>query len=250
VPLEGAFPLSTSLDSIGPLANSLACCAIVDSVIAGEEPTLPSPIPLPGLRLAVPQRYVVDGLESAVAHSFESALRRLSDAGAQVVGLPFAELEELPSINAKGGFSAAECYATLRKLIATDSEGIDPRVLARIVRGAEISGPDYVDLVAARASLIARAAVLTAPFDAVAMPTLAVTAPAIAALAADDEYVRTNAAILRNPSVVNFLDRCALTLPCHEPGEAPVGLTLMGEHLGDRRLISIGLSCEAALRRE
>jgi aspartyl-tRNA(Asn)/glutamyl-tRNA(Gln) amidotransferase subunit A len=250
VPLDGAFPLSSSLDSIGPLANSVACCAMVDAVIVGEEPTVPAPIPLRGLRLAVPEHYVVDGLEPAVAQCFEAALRRLSDAGAQVIGVPFAELEELPSINAKGGFSAAESYSTLRKLIASDSERIDPRVLARIVRGAEISGPDYVDLVAARASLIARAAVVTAPFDAVAMPTVALTAPTIAALAADDEYLRINAAILRNPSLVNFLDRCALTLPCHEPGEAPVGLTLMGEHLGDRRLISIGLSCEALLRRE
>jgi aspartyl-tRNA(Asn)/glutamyl-tRNA(Gln) amidotransferase subunit A len=250
VPRDGAFPLSTSLDSIGPLANSVACCAVVDAVIAGEEPTVPAPLPLRGLRLAVLEHYVVDGLEPAVARCFESALRRLSDAGAQIMDLPFAELEELPSINAKGGFSAAECYAALRKIIATDSERIDPRVLARIVRGAEMSGPDYVDLTAARARLIARAAVLTAPFDAVAMPTVALTAPTIASLAADDEYVRTNAAILRNPSVVNFLDRCALTLPCHEPGEAPVGLSLMGEHLGDRRLISIGLSCEAALRRE
>jgi aspartyl-tRNA(Asn)/glutamyl-tRNA(Gln) amidotransferase subunit A len=250
VPLDGAFPLSTSLDSIGPLANSLACCAIVDAVIAGEEPTVPSPIPLRGLRLAVPGHYVVDGLEPAVARCFEAALRRLSGAGAQIVDLPFAELEELRSINAKGGFSAAECYSRLRELIATDSERIDPRVLARIVRGAEISGPDYVDLIAARASLIARAAAATAPFDALAMPTVALTAPTIGALAADDQYARTNLAILRNPSVVNFLDRCALTLPCHEPGEAPVGFSLMGEHLGDRRLIAIGLSCEAVLRPE
>jgi aspartyl-tRNA(Asn)/glutamyl-tRNA(Gln) amidotransferase subunit A len=250
VPLDGAFPLSTSLDSIGPLANSLACCAIVDAVMAGEEPAVPAAIPLRGLRFALPKHYVVDDLELAVARCFESALRRLSDAGAHIVDLPFAELEELPSLNAKGGFSAAESYAKLRKFIATESERIDPRVLARIVRGAEISGPDYVDLVAARASLIARAAEATAPFDAVLMPTVALTAPAITALSADKDYARTNMAILRNPSVVNFLDRCALTLPCQEPGEAPVGLSLMGEHLGDRRLISIGLSCEAALRRE
>jgi aspartyl-tRNA(Asn)/glutamyl-tRNA(Gln) amidotransferase subunit A len=250
VPLDGAFPLSTTLDSIGPLANSLACCAIVDAVIAGEEPAVPAPIPLRGLRFALPQHYVVDDLEPAVARCFASALRRLSDAGAHIVDLPFTELEELPLINAKGGFSAAESYAKLRKFIATESERIDPRVLARIVRGAEISGPDYVDLVAARASLIARAAAATAPFDAVLMPTVALTAPAISAVAADEDYVRTNLALLRNPSMVNFLDRCALTLPCHEPGEAPVGLSLMGEHLGDRRLISIGLSCEAALRRE
>ncbi len=250
VPLDGAFPLSTTLDSIGPLANSLACCAIIDAVIAGEEPTVPAPIPLRGLRLAVPEHYVVEGLEPAVARGFESALRRLSGAGAQIVDLPFAELGELPSINAKGGFSAAECYSRLRELIATESERIDPRVRGRIARGAEISGPDYVDLIAARARLIARAATATAPFDAVAMPTVALTAPTIGALAADDEYARTNLAILRNPSVVNFLDRCALTLPCHEPGEAPVGFSLMGEHLGDRRLIAIGLSCEAVLRQE
>ena len=118
------------------------------------------------------------------------------------------------------------------------------------MRGAEISGPDYVGLVSARASLIARAAQATAPFDAVLMPTVALTAPAISALVMDEDYASTNLAILRNPSVVNFLDRCALTLPCHEPGDTPVGLSLMGEHLGDRRLISIGLSCEAALRRE
>lgn len=250
VPLDGAFPLSSSLDSIGPLANSLACCAIIDAVMAGEEPAVPAQIPLRGLRFALPKHYVVDDLELAVARCFESALRRLSDAGAHIIDLPFAELEELPSLNAKGGFSAAESYAKLRKFMATESERIDPRVLARIVRGAEISGPDYVDLVAARASLIARAAETTASFDAVLMPTVALTAPAISALAADEDYARTNLAILRNPSVVNFLDRCALTLPCHEPGEAPVGLSLMGEHLGDRRLISIGLSCEAALRRE
>jgi aspartyl-tRNA(Asn)/glutamyl-tRNA(Gln) amidotransferase subunit A len=250
VPLDGAFPLSTTLDSIGPLANSLACCAIVDAVMAGEEPVVPAPMSMRGLRLALPKHYVVDDLEPTVARSFESALRRLSAAGAHIVDLPLAELEELPSINAKGGFSAAESYAKLRNFIAGESERIEPRVLARIVRGAEISGPDYVGLVSARASLIARAAQATAPFDAVLMPTVALTAPAISALVMDEDYARTNLAILRNPSVVNFLDRCALTLPCHEPGDAPVGLSLMGEHLGDRRLISIGLSCEAALRRE
>lgn len=92
VPLDGAFPLSTTLDSIGPLGNSLACCAIVDAVIAGEEPTVPAPIPLRGLRFALPKHYVLDDLEPAVVRCFESALRRLSDGGAHIVDLPFAEL--------------------------------------------------------------------------------------------------------------------------------------------------------------
>jgi aspartyl-tRNA(Asn)/glutamyl-tRNA(Gln) amidotransferase subunit A len=148
VPLGGAFPLSNTLDSIGPLANSLACCAIVDAVIAGEEPAVPAPLPMRGLSLAVPRHYVIDGLEPVVARCFEDALRRLSDAGALIADLPFAELEELLSINALGGFCAAESYARLREVVVSDSARIDPRVLARIVRGAEMSGPDYVDLIA------------------------------------------------------------------------------------------------------
>jgi aspartyl-tRNA(Asn)/glutamyl-tRNA(Gln) amidotransferase subunit A len=176
------------------------------------------------------------------------ALPKHSDAGAHIVDLPFAELEELPSLNAKGGFSAAESYAKLRKFIATESERIDPRVLARIVRGAEISGPDYVDLVAARASLIARAAEATAPFDAVLMPTVAFTAPAISALAADEDYARTNLASAQSLGGQLYRPLRSRSRATSQ-GEAG-GFSLMGEHLGDRRLISIGLSCEAALRRE
>jgi aspartyl-tRNA(Asn)/glutamyl-tRNA(Gln) amidotransferase subunit A len=247
---DGAFPLSTTLDSIGPLANSVACCAIVDAVLAGEEPVVPAPIALRGLRFAVPRDYVLDDLDEAVAASFGAALSRLSAAGAQLVEVPFPELKELPSINAKGGFSAAECYARLRILIASVPEKFDPRVLTRIRPGAAMSAAEYIDLFAARASLIERAAARTAPFDAVVMPTVARIAPPISALAADADYARINLSILRNPSIVNFLDRCALTLPCHEPGAAPVGLMLMGEHLGDRRLLALGLACEAALGRQ
>lgn len=247
VPRDGAFPLSTTLDSVGPLANSVACCAIVDAVMAGEERVAPAPLALAGLRFAVPKDYVLDDLDEAVGASFGAALSRLSTAGAHIVDIPFPELKELPSINAKGGFSAAECHTRLRYLIASAPEKFDQRVLRRIQPGASMSAAEYIALFAARASLIERTAARTAPFDAVVMPTVALVAPPISALAADADYARINLAILRNPSIVNFLDRCALTLPCHEPDAAPVGLMLMGEHLGDRRLLAIGLSCEAAL---
>lgn len=246
IPLDGAFPLSVNLDSVGPIANSLACCAIVDAVLAGEEPVPPPEISIRGLRFAVPEHYVVDDLEPVVARSFETALGRLSAAGALITDLPFSELEELKTINAKGGFQAAETYHRLRTLVDAQGDRIDPHVLARIMRGANMSASDYLDLLAARTSLIVRAATVTAPFDAVLMPTVSITAPPIVAID-DNRYLPTNLALLRNPTVVNFLDRCALTLPVHELGEAPVGLSLMGEHLGDQRLISIGLSCESIL---
>jgi aspartyl-tRNA(Asn)/glutamyl-tRNA(Gln) amidotransferase subunit A len=248
VPTDGTFPLSFTLDSIGPLAPSVACCALLDAVMAGEAPTVPAALPLAGLRFGAPQRYVLDGIDATVAATFAAALSRLAKAGARIVDMPFAELDALPGINAKGGIVTAEAYAVHRKALAEGEARYDPRVGARIKRGAAQDAADYIDLLAARRDLIARAAAISAPFDALVLPTVPVVAPALAPLEADDDlYAKTNLLVLRNPTVGNFLDRCALSLPCHAPGEAPVGLMLMGEHGEDRRLLAVGLAVEAAL---
>ncbi len=249
IPLDGAFPLSTHLDSIGPLAPSVSCCAILDAVMAGEDPVVPPLLSLKGLRLAVPQCYVLDPMDQTVATTFSSALTRLSEAGAQVLEIPFTELEELPAINAKGGLLAAESYAIHRHLIAKAEDKYDPRVLTRIRRGADMDAAEYIQLLKSRKELIRRAATVTEPVDALLMPTVPQIAPPIAALEADDgKYFHMNALMLRNPAVANFFDWCALSVPCHAPGEPPVGLMLMGEHGADRRLLSIGLAVESILK--
>jgi aspartyl-tRNA(Asn)/glutamyl-tRNA(Gln) amidotransferase subunit A len=150
VPTAGAFPLSTSLDSIGPLAATVGCCAVLDAVLAGEQVSDLPPFPLEGLRMAVPQTMVLDGVEPAVAAAFEAALATLRKAGARIVDIPLRELDELPRINAKGGLSAAESWAIHRALIAKAEKMYDPRVLFRILRGKEQDAADYIDLVAAR----------------------------------------------------------------------------------------------------
>jgi aspartyl-tRNA(Asn)/glutamyl-tRNA(Gln) amidotransferase subunit A len=244
VPTAGAFPLSTSLDSVGPLAATVACCAVLDAVVAGEPIPDLVPFPLAGLRMAVPQTMVLEGMEPAVARSFESALAALRKAGARVVDLPLRELSELAQINAKGGLPAAESYAIHRALIAKAEHLYDPRVLARILRGREQDAADYIDLVRARADFIRRVDAATAPYDALLMPTVPVTAPRVADLAADDAYRKVNFLVLRNPAFVNFLDRCAISIPCHRAGDAPVGLMLIGEHDADRRLLSIAAAVE------
>ena len=244
VPIAGAFPLSGSLDSIGPLAATVACCAVLDAVLAGEPVADLPPFPLEGLRLAVPQTMVLDGVEPAVAQAFEAALAALRKAGARIVDIPLRELNELSQINAKGGLSAAESWAIHRTLIAKGEKSYDPRVLFRILRGKEQDAADYIDLVNARADYIKRMAAVTAPYDALVMPTTPLVAPRIADLAADDAYRHANAAMLRNPSIVNFLDRCSISLPCHRAGEAPVGLMLVGEHDADRKLLSIAAAIE------
>jgi aspartyl-tRNA(Asn)/glutamyl-tRNA(Gln) amidotransferase subunit A len=244
VPIEGAFPLSPSLDSVGPLAATVECCAGLDCVLAGEPVVDPAPFPLEGLRMAVPQTMVLDNVEPAVAQAFDHALTRLRGKGARIVDIPLREFDELRTINSKGGLPCAESYAIHRPLIAKAEKMYDPRVLVRILRGREQDAADYIDLVNARADFIRRVSAITSRFDALVMPTVPVMAPRVADLAADDAYRHVNMLVLRNPHIVNFLDGCSLSIPCHRAGEAPVGLMLFGEHDADRRLLSIGAAIE------
>ena len=249
VPIDGVLPLAPSLDSVGPLAPTVACCAVIDAVLAGAPPVAPPPAYLAGLRFAVPDNMVLDDMDATVAAAFEHALRLLADAGARISHVPFPVFDELPAVNAKGGFAASEAYAWHRPLLAAKGAGYDPRIRVRIERGERMSAVDYVELVQARARLIAAFDAATAPFDAVVMPTVPIVPPRIADLDDERAYNRQNLLILRNTALGNFLDRCAISLPCHRPGDPPVGLMLMGETLGDTRLFSIAASVEAVLGR-
>ena len=227
----------------------MACCALVDSILAGEAPQVPPALPLKGLRLGVVQDYVLDGLDSVVAEAFAKALARLSQAGARVGEVRFESLRRLPQINRNGGLVVAEAYAVHRDLLARRKADYDPRVASRTLRGADMSAADYIDVLTERAAMIAESARLAAPYDALLMPTVAVIAPAIAPLEADDQlYGKTNLVILRNTAVVNFLDGCALSIPSEEPGTAPVGLMAVGQSGEDRRLLAVGLALESAFR--
>ncbi|TPG60260.1 amidase [Roseomonas nepalensis] len=249
VPLAGAFPLSSTLDSIGPLAPSAACCAVLDAVMAGEEDASPPPAAaLDGLRLGVPSAtYLFDGVAPPVTAAFQRALRRLEAAGARLIDVALPEIAEIPAANATGGFAAAEAWALHRDLIGRARDLYDPLILARIERGAAMSAADLIALMAERARIIAATAPRTAPFDAIVAPTCPLTPPAIAELAAAEAFNRVNLLLLRNTAVANFLDRCSISLPCHAEGEEPVGLMLTGEHGGDRRLLAVARAVEAVL---
>jgi aspartyl-tRNA(Asn)/glutamyl-tRNA(Gln) amidotransferase subunit A len=244
VPTKGAFPLSTTLDSVGPLAATVECCAILDAVLTGEPFEDLVPFPLDGLRMAVPQTVVLDDMEPKVASAFDSALSALRKAGAHISDIALREFAELREINAKGGFAAAQSYAIHRSLIARSEPLYDPKVLVRILRGREQDAADYIDLVKARADFIARVSAITAPYDALIMPTVPVIPPPVADLKEDNAYRRMNVLVLRNPSIVNFLDGCSISLPCHRAGDTPVGLMLFGQHNADRRLLSIAAAIE------
>ncbi|WP_414472162.1 amidase [Microvirga sp. M2] len=246
VPLTGALPLSFSLDSIGAIAPSVACCAVLDAIMAADEEPLPRPADLGKLRFAVPTTLVLEGMDKDVARAFEQALASLSSSGARIDEIAVPEFTELAAINAKGGFTAAEAWTWHRDLIERAGDRYDPRVVSRIRRGKDISAADYLDLLAARKAWRASVEARIQGYDALLLPTVPVVAPAIADLAASDEvYYATNGLILRNPTMINFLDGAALSVPCHAPGEAPVGLMIAGPAGADRRILSIGMAVEA-----
>jgi aspartyl-tRNA(Asn)/glutamyl-tRNA(Gln) amidotransferase subunit A len=242
VPIDGVIPLSTSLDSIGPLANSVECCAIVDAVFAAEPISVPDAAPLAGLRFAVPKHFVMDDLDPLVATAFERACKALVAKGVKIDHIDLPQLNELPTINAKGGFAASEAYAWHKELIAQRGNAYDPFVAPRIMRGKDMTAADYIELLGKRSDLQKRVSAVTSNYDAVVMPTCAIPAPTIEEVAKVEAFTRKNLLLLRNTTVGNFLDRCGISLPCHAAGELPVGFMIMGETMSDKRVLAMARS--------
>lgn len=247
VPLEGAYPLSPSLDSIGPLGNSVKCCAAVDAIMAQDWDGEILQRGVKGLRLGVLKTVVQGDLDAHVSGDFAAALDALSSAGAVVSDVEIPELNEIGGLNTKGGMSAAEAYAFHREQVTAHGDDYDQRVRKRIEMGGTQTAYEYLDILKARARICDAADAATAPFDAVVMPTCAIVAPAVSEFAEYEDYLRLNVLLLRNTSVGNFLDRCAISLPCHTPGTPPTGFMLMGEWEGDAALFSAATAVEAVL---
>ena len=203
--------------------------------------------PVETLTLAVPQTIVLDDMDMKVSKDFQRKLAQLSKLGATIIEIPFAVLSDIPKANANGGYAAIEAFVALRDLLEKEENSFDPRVAARIKRGAEMSAYDYIELMNSRRSICERANEITNNFDAVLMPTVPVVAPPLLELIKSDErYHEINLLMLRNCSFGNFLDRCAVSLPIHDPETAPVGLMVMGETGGDSKLLQVAKSIESA----
>jgi aspartyl-tRNA(Asn)/glutamyl-tRNA(Gln) amidotransferase subunit A len=248
VSTRGAYPLSSRFDSVGPLGNSVACCAAADALMAGDWSGKIAARDTSSLRIGVLKTAVLEGLDTDVAAAYERALSRISKAGATLVDLAFEELLEMPSLTIKGGIVAAEAYAQHRDLIARKGADYDPRVRIRLEAAGSISAADYLSIVKRRDEMIRRFSAVTQGLSAVVLPTVMIVPPPIAALESDQDYLRFNSMSLRNTYVGNFLDCCAISIPVNEPGAAPVGLMLMGVWGQDQSLFSVGQAVESLLQ--
>ena len=246
-PTEGAIPLSTTLDTVCAITRSVRDAVLLHELLADRAVRI-APRPLAALRLALPTTTMLDGLDDTVATAFQRSLARLRAAGARIEEIALPELSALSRIQATGGFSAAESWAWHRGLLAEHEARYDPRVAVRIRRGESMSAADYIELLHARRRWIAAMAAATVGFDALLSPTVPVVAPPLAPLLdSDDAFFAANAVLLRNPSVVNMLDGCALSLPCQRAGEMSVGLMVWSSALADDTVLDVSLAIEAAL---
>ncbi|MBL8698729.1 MAG: amidase [Alphaproteobacteria bacterium] len=247
VPLDGVVPLSPTLDSIGPLARTIDDCARADAVMSGEAH---APRPAPGrIALLEPGNLVFDDVDATVAAAYERARRALESGGARVARRPLPLLDDMVRATARGAFALAESAAWHRDLLARRGDGYDPLVRARIERGTTIAAMDYIALCEARRRLCAAIAAVFDEIDALVFPTVPTVAPRMEECATADGFTRCNLLALRNPTVANFFDLCAVTLPVHRAGELPVGLMLVGPHGGDQRLLALATALEPHLAR-
>jgi aspartyl-tRNA(Asn)/glutamyl-tRNA(Gln) amidotransferase subunit A len=249
-PLDGAYPLSTTLDTVCALTRSVRDAVLAHEVIAARK-VVRSATPLAGYRLAVATTQMLDGVDATVARAFERTLRRLRDAGARIDEIPLWQIQDLGSLQSTGGFAAAESYAWHRQLLAQEGSRYDPRVRLRIERGAAMKAYEYIELQRARNAWMREVGQALAGFDAVLSPTVPIVAPPIADVAPgserDEAFFRVNALLLRNTSVVNMLDGCALSLPCHAPDELPVGLMAWHGALHDDTILNLSIQIENLL---
>lgn len=248
VPTAGAFPLSFALDSIGPMAGCVADCAAADAVMAGENPTPLSPAPLSGLRLGIPQGPLMENMDAPVAAAFDAAIRVLGGHGAVVADQSLPQLADMLAVNARGGFAATEAFFIHREAMEQRPGEFDPFVRNRIERGRAVTSADYIFMQRRRAELIAAMDRQLADLDALILPTTPIVARKIADLAADEAaFTAANTLLLRNTSVANFFDLCAISVPLPVTG-LPVGLMLVARNGQDRRLLRLAAAVEITLK--
>lgn len=244
VPTEGAFPLSFTLDSIGPMARTVAWCAATDAVMAGEEAGPLEPAPLDGLRLGIPDGLPLEGLDQTVTKAFGAATDTLGRARVRLSHEALPALDGMLAVNAKGGFAPVEALAVHRERLARRGNDCDPNVRARIERARDVSAADYVLMARERTRLIAEMDARLEDLDALVLPTIPIVAPLMADVGTPETFVATNARVVRNTGIVNFFDLCAISLPLPRDGALPVGLMLVVRNGQDRRLFRIAAAVE------
>ncbi|QIL79028.1 amidase [Diaphorobacter sp. HDW4A] len=249
VPRDGAYPLSFSLDSVGPLARSVLDCAQADAVMSGQSLASLPAREVRGLRIGIPRGLLFTQTDAAVQTAFDQVIAELSRNGCRVDDMQLDDWCAAPfKLQEKGTLIAAEAAHIHAETLATQPGAIDPFVLARIQRGETIAAAHYVAVQRARAQLLQTLDARIADCDLLMLPTVAMVAPRIDSLASAEAFNQANMLVLRNTSVFNFYDLPAMSLPINVGSNAlPVGLMVVGQRKRDRDLLAICAALQSQL---
>lgn len=245
LPKDGVFPLSPSLDTIGPLGRTVSCCAIFDDILSGSAGADVEMRPSSSIRLGLPGGLMLNNLDREVSRAYSMALTRLAEAGFDLSDVCMPEIEEVDRVNAdRGGLVGFEAFSLHRERIALHRERYDPRILKRLETSASLTEEDYAKLLRERAALKQVAKKSMQGLSALLLPTVPIIAPLRNTLHDIAQFQRVNSLVLQNTVFSNFLDLCAVSIPCHEVGGAPVGLMLVGSQSDDRKLLTVAVAVE------
>ena len=248
-PMDGVFPLSSSLDTVGPIARSMHCCRIIDHVMAGEAIPEPNLRTMSGLRFGILETIALDGLDMEVAGAFVRSLETISKNGARLERIKIDAIRNFEQIAMLGSLAGPEAYHLHRTFVTSRGREMDPRVLSRIEASADISAADYIEMLALQRDMINKTYLATRNYDAILMPTVAVVPPEMKPLLASDAlYAEANYKVLRNTAIVNLLGRPAATVPIGAKDGAPVGLMIIGEKGADATVQDLAESIDLCIR--
>jgi len=254
--LTGIYPLSPTLDAPGPIAIDVDSCYILDQLMCGkarpeaEMPRLRAAA-IGELRLVIPEARVMQGLDPEVQGAFERAVETLAAAGANIRRAPLELLDRCDDMFLQRPLVVREVWDHHRDMLARHLDEYDPFVGLRMQSGADVSDAEQQARYADRAQLVAgferEFAALEA--DALLYPTVACVPPPLAATEDAEQARLVNLRCLRNTATVNYFDGCAISLPCHDAGAAPVGLMLCAANGMDEPLYRAAAAVETALPR-
>lgn len=247
IPAQGVIPLSTTLDSIGPIARTISCCAIMDAALADQSwRPLPN-LPLQGLVFGVPTTTVLDDLEDEVAQAYAAALEFLARSGAVLIEFRWVEINPARWRQYFSIIARSEFYGSHGKLAEERSELMESTARDVIISGASFTLKDRTEALAFRERSISEAHDFISRFHAILMPTVPILAPRASVLTDAGEASRVGSLIGRNNEIANFFGCCAATVPCQAPGDLPVGLLVLGKNGDDRPILAIAKSIESGL---
>lgn len=260
----GVYPLSATLDSVGPLARSVDDCAFVYEAIQGADGADPSTVGqvahdgrsriadgVGGLRVALIETMFFDDLDPAIDAAVRAAADVLANLGAEVTSIEAPEVDEV-----MGGTDAAyrawtvatEACVVNRRFLEESFDALDPVVAERMRRGFELSAVEFLESYEAWRRLRVSFEQRTAGVDAFVMPSTMLAARPVAEVdASPATYARFNAEYLRNTSIGNRLEWCGLSVPCGlTPDGLPIGLMIQAPSMHEHVAIRIGHAYQQA----